>query len=72
MKLFWRGLRHGSAGHVRDEARAEEDGEYAEVLCGVGYGNGPVPCAEGILDVRAEVVRKHHGNLTGGRAGRCK
>lgn len=66
VKLLWRGLRDRSAGHVRDEARTEEDGEYAEVLCRVGYGNGPVPCAEGILDVRAEVIRKDHGDLTRG------
>ena len=47
-------------GERADESGAEEDGEDAEVLGVVVYEHFGVPCAESILNVRAEVVRERH------------
>jgi hypothetical protein len=49
-----------AAGDRGEEAGAEEDGEDAEVLEGVCYGDRVVTRTERVLQARAEVMRQNH------------
>ena len=74
MECLRRRTLDGSACKGADETGSEEDGEDAEVLGGVVYGNPFVTRAEGVLDERAEVVRQWHVlgrcvNVGGGNEG---
>ena len=59
-KLFWGRGFDCAAGDVGYKSRAEKDGENAEILGGMGYGNACMACAKGVLEARAEVIREGH------------
>lgn len=62
------GPRGGAAREGDEEAGAQEDGEDAQVLGGVVDADVLMPCTEGVLDARAEVVWSWHfrGESEGG------
>ena len=60
MEFYWRRLVDGSSRYGGEETGAEEDRQDGEVLDGVRDRDTCVPCSEGILDVRAQVVRENH------------
>ena len=64
-KLFWGRGFDRAAGDVGYKSRAEKDGENAEILGGMGYGNACMACAKGVLETRAEVIREGHCSAHG-------